>query len=430
MLGTFFQQLYNTVDAIVVGNYVGKEALAAVGGSTGTTISLLVNFVVGLTGGATVVIAQSYGAYDREGIKKGVTSGMFLGISLGAILMVVGILLAPNLLRILKVPSDMFPLAVSYMRIYLLGTVPVMIYNVGAGVLRAVGDSKRPLYFLIVSCVVNIILDVVLVANFNLGVNGAAIATIVSQIASAILVLYVLGNREAPYYYNLKKDFYYQKDTLKRIIIIGLPMGIQSVLYSVSNLFIQAQINSYGTDTIAAFTAFGKIDAIYWMISGAFGSAAVTMIGQCFGAGKIERAKKACTSAIVLDLIFTVAITLICCFAGNYLYNMFTNDQKVIEIGMEILMAVAPYWFTFVLIEILSSAIRACGESFRPMMFTAIGICLLRMLWILFYPSKSVSQTLMCYPISWIITSAMFVVYYIKGNWIKKNDLKSQKNIK
>ena len=421
MLGTFFQQLYNTVDAIVVGNFVGKVALGAVGGSTGTLINLLINFISGLAGGATVVIAQSYGKKDMDGIKKGIESGMFLGISLGFILMIIGIVSARVLLESMDVTSDILPLAVSYMRIYLLGLVPTMIYNVGSGVLRAVGDSKRPLYFLIVSCFVNIAFDILFVCLFKMGVNGAAFATIISQAVSCVLILFALGKENTIYHYRLNK-IEFDPDYLKKIVVIGLPTGIQSVLYSVSNLFINAQVNGYGTDTIAAFTAFGKIDALFWMVSGAYSVAIITIVGQCFGAGKIKRLKKAVNTAIVMYCITSLMIIGVCYFGGNYLYGLFTSDEEVIRIGMDILKFLCPYWVTFCLVEILSSAIRACGESLKPMIITALGICGFRIVWICMYPSTTVIQTLYCYPISWILTSAIFLIYYLKGSWLKLDD--------
>ena len=428
MLGTFFQQLYNTVDAIVVGNFVGKEALGAVGGSTGTLINLLIGFINGLASGATVVIAQSYGAKDDKGVRDGVRSGMFLGIALGAALMVLGIIMTPGLLRILNVPADIFPYSLTYMRIYLFGLVPTMIYNVGSGILRAVGDSKRPLYFLIVSCIINIILDILLVAVFRLGVVGVALATIVSQLASAVLVIHVLGKGEAVYF-DLK-DFGYDKKILGRIIVIGLPMGLQSILYSVSNLFIQSEVNIYGTDTVAAYTAFGKIDAIFWMISTAYGAATVTIVGQCFGAGKIDRAKKACWTAVLMYVISSAIISLSCCLLGNGLYNLFTDDANVIRIGLEMLLFIAPFWTSFVFVEIFSCAIRACGESFKPMLITAICICGLRIIWILFYPSNSVLETMYCYPLSWILTSIVFLIYFLKGGWLKRQLRKGELSLK
>lgn len=420
LLGTFFQQLYNTVDAIVVGNYLGKVALGAVGGSTGTLINLLINFITGLTGGATVVIAQSYGSRDFEGIKKGIKSGMYLGIVLGFILMIVGIISAEYLLSSMDVTSDILPLAVTYMRIYLIGLVPTMIYNVGAGVLRAIGDSKRPLYFLIISCGVNIVLDIALVCFVHMGVEGAAIATVVSQVVSAILVMLVLSHDKNSFYYYELKDFGYDLDLLKKIVVIGLPTGIQSVLYSVSNLFINARVNTFGTDTIAAFTAFGKIDALFWMVSGAYSVALVTMVGQCFGAGKIKRMKKAIWTTILMYCISSALIIFVCYFLGDYLYQMFTSDKDVIAIGMEILRFLCPTWITFCFVEVFSSAIRSCGESIKTMIITALGICGFRILWIIFYPSKSVIETLYCYPLSWVLTSAIFLFYYLKGGWLKR----------
>lgn len=428
MLGTFFQQLYNTVDAIVVGNFVGKEALGAVGGSTGTLINLMIGFIGGLASGAIVVVAQSYGAKDQNGVKDGVRSGMFLGISLGLCLMIVGIILTPALLRMMNVPSEMFSYSISYMRIYLSGLIATMIYNVGSGVLIAVGDSKRPLYFLIVSCIANIILDVLFVAVFNLGIIGVGLATVISQIVAAVLVILTLGNKEAIYHYDLRKDFGFDKDVLLRIIIIGLPMGAQSILYSVSNLFVQARVNVFGTDAIAAYTAFGKIDSIFWMISNAFGSATVTVVGQSFGAGKYKRVKKATWTALLMYCLSSFFISLLCCLTGRFLYNLFTTDLNVIEIGMDILLNIAPFWFIFGFVEILSSAIRACGESFKPMIITALTICGFRICWILFYPSITIIDVLRCYPLTWILTGSLFLIYFLFGKWLDKNIAKKSNN--
>lgn len=419
VIGTFFQQLYNTVDAIVVGNFIGKVALGAVGGSTGTLINLLINFITGLTGGATVVIAQNYGARDFDGIKKGIKSGMYLGIVLGFVLMVIGIATAKILLEWMDVTKDILPLAVSYMRIYLLGLIPTMIYNVGAGVLRAIGDSKRPLYFLIISCAVNIVLDIVLVCFVKMGVEGAAIATIISQLVSAILILLVLKQNDTFYHYELK-DFGYDSKILEKIVVIGLPTGIQSVLYSISNLFINAKINQFGTDAIAAFTAFGKIDAFFWMVSGAYSVALVTIVGQCFGAGKIKRLKKTIWTTIVMYCISSLIIIIPCYFGGNYLYRLFTPDEVVIEIGMEILRFLCPWWITFCMVEVFSSAIRSCGESVKTMIITLLGICVFRIIWMIFYPSKTIIDILWCYPLSWLLTSAIFLIYYFNGHWLSR----------
>lgn len=427
LCGSLFQQLYNTVDAIVVGNFVGKEALAAVGGSTGTVINLLVGFVTGLASGATVVIAQYYGKQEEAGVQKGVYSSMFLAIVLGAILTVVGFILAPWILKILNVPEDILSLSTQYMRIYMIGMIPSLIYNNGAGILRAVGDSKRPLYFLIASCVTNIVLDILFVVVFQWGVAGVAIATTIAQVVSSYLTLHVLSKTTETYSFHLKK-LSFDKDILIRIIEIGFPVGIQSCLYSVANLFIQSSINSYGTDTVAAWAAFGKIDALFWNTSGALGQAVLTFCGQNFGAGQVDRVKKGIHIGILIYIIGAAMISIVCYFGGDLLYHLFTQDATVIQIGLDVLRFTCPFWVTFCFVEILSSSIRACGDSFVPMVITALGIGAFRIGWIMFYPSNTLFDTIICYPISWVMTSILFILYYLQGGWLKKS-LKQREKI-
>ena len=427
LFGSLFQQLYNTVDAIVVGNFVGKEALGAVGGSTGTVINLLVGFVVGLASGATVVIAQYYGNKEEEGVKNGVYSSMFLAIVLGFLLMAVGIWFTPQILDLLNVPDSIMEYSVTYMRIFLTGMIPSLIYNNGSGILRAVGDSKRPLYFLVAACLANIVLDILFVVVFHWGVAGVAIATTLAQVLSCALTLYVLGRSSDIYAFHLSK-LHFDAPTLLRIIEIGLPVGIQSCLYSVANLFIQASVNSYGTDTVAAYTAFGKIDALFWNTSSALGQAVLTFCGQNFGAGKVDRVKKGIYIGCLMYVAGASLISLICYFGGGILYRMFTQDTEVIRIGIELLQFLCPFWGTFVFVEIMSSSIRACGDSLVPMIITALGIGAFRIIWILFYPNATLYTVLLCYPISWIATSVLFLGYYIQGGWLKKS-LKQREKI-
>ncbi len=425
--GTIFQQLYNTVDAIVVGNFVGKEALGAVGGSTGTLTNLLVGFLVGLSSGATVVIAQFYGNRETERVPVTVSTSMVMSIVFGFILTVLGYMFAPQLLRLLNVPDDIFSYSVTYLRIFFIGLIPTLIYNTGSGVLRAVGDSKRPLYFLIAACITNIILDLVFVAVMNMGVAGAAIATVIAQVVSCVLTLFVLYRTEDCYRFNLK-HIEFDKQILFQIIQFGLPTGIQSALYSVANLFIQASVNGYGTDTVAAYTAFGKIDATFWNASGAFGTSVLTFAGQNFGAGNIKRVKKGFHESILLYLIMSLSITGICYLFGPTLFRLFTPDEEVIKIGLSILYFICPFWSTFVFVEIFSSGIRACGDSLIPMVMTAIGIGAFRIAWIVLYPDQTIFEVLFCYPVSWILTSLLFVIYYIQGGWLKRS-LKHRENM-
>lgn len=419
LFGTFFQQLYNTVDAIIVGNYVGKIALGAVGGTTGTLLNLIVGFITGVASGATVVVAQYYGKREGKSVKQAVKTGMFLAIVLGVIMTILGIATAKPLLNITNVPNSMYKYSFDYMCIYYAGLVPSMIYNMGAGVLRAIGDSKRPLYFLIVGCFTNIVLDYLFVKVFGMEVVGAALATIISQIVSCILTLISLARAEDCYSYRLKETSY-DKVLLMMIITIGLPSGLQSVMYTISNVFIQSTVNAFGEDTIAAWTAFGKIDSIYWMFTGAVGTACMTVAGQNFGANNLKRVRKTVSDGIIIHYIGTALISASCFFFGNYLLRMFTSDTEVIRIGYEMLRFLAPAWLTFCLVEIFSSCIRACGDSLVPMLITAVCICLFRVIYLIFCSKESITIVLRCYPYSWIIASVVFLIYYLSNIWLKR----------
>jgi putative MATE family efflux protein len=413
LLGTFFQQLYNTTDAIVVGRFIGKEALSAVGGTTGTLINLLVGFFIGLSAGATVIISQYYGAKKYKDLNVAVHTSIALAIVGGIIFMVIGILAVPIALNAMGTPLDVIDYSLIYIRIYFLGMIPNLVYNIGSGILRAVGDSKRPLYFLIVSCFVNIFLDMLLVAVFKLGIYGVAIATILSQCISAVLVLFVLAKTSESYriqLHNIKLN----KEKLNQIFKIGLPAGFQSTMYNVANIIIQASINSFGTNAVAAWTAYSKIDGLFWMMMGAFGVSITTFVGQNYGAGKIERVKKGVMQCLGMCMFSAIILSMILYFTSQYLYLLFTTDAEVIESGMEVLKFLVPTYFTFVAIEILSGALRGMGNSLIPMLITGFGICGLRIIWILYeVPLRPDIKTVaFSYPLSWVVTSTLFIFYY------------------
>ena len=428
LFGTLFQQLYNTIDAIIVGNIVGKEALAAVGGSTGTIVNLIVGFLVGLTSGATVAVAQYYGSQDRERVHAAVSTGMTLALILGISITIIGYIVTPSLLQLVNVPIDILDLSITYLRIYFLGMIPTMIYNTGASILRATGDSKRPLYFLIVSCFVNIVLDIVFVAFFKWGIAGAAIATIVAQVVSCIFMLLAFYHTDDFFHLTLK-DLHIDWAMLKQILAIGFPLGLQSSLYSFANLFVQASINGYGTDVVAAYTAFGKIDALWWNASGAMGTAILTFSGQNFGAGNIDRVKKGVRVGVLEEMILAISISLLCYFGSPILYRLFTSDPNVIQIGIGIMHFISPFWIAFFAIEVYANAMRGCGESFFPTLMLALGIGVYRIVWILFFPSKNIYEILVCYPISWILTSLLFIIYYYRGTWLKRSLARKEKNL-
>ncbi|MBO5337432.1 MAG: MATE family efflux transporter [Lachnospiraceae bacterium] len=414
LFGTFFQQLYNAADAMIVGQFVGKEALSAVGGGTGTIINLLVGFFVGISSGATVIISQYYGAKREEMVGYAVHTAIAFCLAAGVLLMIGGIVAAPMILRAMDTPADVLDLSVLYIRIYFAGVIGNLIYNIGAGILRAVGDSKRPLYFLIASCLTNIVLDVVFVVFWNMGVAGAALATILSQALSAVLVIMVLIRTKDMHHLDIRK-IGIDKRMFGRIIRIGLPAGLSSIMYSSSNVLIQSSVNSLGTDTVAAWTAYSKIDSIFWMIISAFGISITTFVGQNYGAGKMERVRKGIRVCMGMSLATTIVISLLLYFVGVHFYSLFTKDAAVIEIGIYILQYLVPVYFTYVAIEIFSGSLRGVGDCWMPTVISFVGICVIRVLWNLFaVPMKREMVTIMfSYPLTWVITSILYIVYYL-----------------
>lgn len=417
LLGTFFQQLYNTVDAIVVGNILGKEALAAVGGGTGFAVSLLIGFFTGLSSGATVVISQYYGAKDEDRVHKAIHNAFALSLAGGVLISVAGYITAEPLLKAISTPQDIMPLALRYMHIYFAGGLATVMYNMGAGIFRAFGDSKRPLYFLIAGCVLNIVLDIVFVGPLHMGVAGAAYATVLSQVLSLVLVIVFL-RRRTDCCHLVYKDIRFERQMLGKTIYIGLPAGLQAVLYTISNLMIQASINGFGTNAAAAWAAYGKLDSLFWMIISAFGIAITTFVGQNYGAGQIERSKKGVRECLLLSLGATLVIEAIYISLSRYGFMLFASDADVIDAGVGILNCIAPFYFTYILIEILSGAIRGTGKALMPTIFTVFGICVLRVLWLRIVPPiyGTLNSVMACYPATWIVTSLAFLVYYLFGN--------------
>ena len=422
LFGTFFQQLYNTTDAIVVGNFVGKQALAAVGGPASTLINLLVGFFTGLSSGATVVISQFYGAKHKDDVRKAVHTSIALSIAGGAVIMVLGIAFAGVALRAMNTPEDIMGMSLTYMRIYFLGVIPSLIYNMGSGILRAVGDSKRPLYFLIASTLTNIVLDLFFVLVLRMGVAGVAIATSLSQVASAAMVMYALMKTDDMYRLYLR-EIRFSPSILSAIIRIGLPAGLQSTMYSVSNLIIQASINSFGTDTIAAWTAYSKVDGMFWMIMSAYGVSITTFAGQNFGAGKYDRIRKSVRICMGMSAFTSVLLSVIVMAGGRIFLGLFTGDPGVVDIGMSIIHVIAPTYITYICIEILGGTARGCGDSIIPMLLTCFGVCVLRVVWILVIVPlhRDLATVAFSYPLTWAVTSVMFIIYYLRGNWLKRN---------
>lgn len=412
LVGTFFQQLYNTVDAVVVGRFAGKEALSSVGGSSSQIINLVVGFFTGLSAGATVIISQYFGARNREKLQKALHTAYAFAIFFGLAVGVVCIALTTPLLRMMNTPQELMKDSALYLCIYFAGLIFVLIYNMGSAILRAIGDSRRPLYYLIICCIINIVLDLALVLVLKLGVMGVAVATLFSQAVSAVLVTRALQYHTDGLKLELRK-IRFEKDILGMMLRIGLPTGIQSSMYSISNVIVQTALNGFGVDTMAAWSAFGKIDSIVWMINGAFGIAATTFVGQNFGAGKWDRVRKGTRACLLMTLGSLMGLSVLLLTVGGYLFGIFTSDAGVVAIGMRMLRIMGPTYWLFSFIEIYSGSLRAQGSVLVTTILTITGVCLLRIVWIMWIvPGGTLEQIVACYPITWVVTAAAMILYY------------------
>ncbi len=416
MLGSLFQQLYNTVDAIVVGQFVGTDALAAVGGSAANILNLLIGFFTGVSSGATVIISQYFGANDRNGVSRALHTAMLFAIVGGAVITVLGLVGTEFMLRLMDTPEDTLAASALYLRIMFLGMVPNMIYNVGSAILRAMGDSKRPLYFLVVACLANVALDLVFVLVFKMGIAGVAVASILAQAISAVMVIMSLSSANMEYRFYFKQ-MRFEKDILSRTIRIGLPAGFQATMYSLSNMLIQASVNRFGTDTVASWVVLGKVDGITWMILGALGIASMTFVGQNYGAGRLDRIQKSLKFSLLIGVAITGGFGALLLLFGWPLFGLFTSDSKVLGMSMQLLWYFAPFYWMFVPIEIISGALRGMGDTLIPTIITASGICVFRVIWIytLVPVYNSMFAVSLSYPISWVLTSIAFVIYYMKA---------------
>jgi putative MATE family efflux protein len=423
LAGTFFQLLYNTVDAIVVGQFCGKEALSAVGGATATLINVFVGFFVGITSGVTVVVAQYYGAGRSSEVKKAVHTAMGIALAGGLLLTVFVLLLAGVMLRAMNTPADTLQQSVVYLRIYAFGMIGNMLYNMCASILRAAGDSRRPFNFLVVGTLTNIVLDLFMVCVLHWGVAGAAFATILSQYISAVLSVIHLMHSKESYHLELH-EIRIEKDYLAKILRIGIPAALQSLMYSFSNVLIQTAVNGFGTDTVAAWTVWGKVDGIFWMIINSLGIATTTFIGQNYGAGKYGRVRKCMRQALFIALLFTLGMSAFFLTFKMPLLHLFTGDPDVIRIGKQMCEFMVPCFITYICIEILSGTLRGMGDAFMPTIITVAGVCVLRMVWLFTaLPKVHTMKTVMySYPFSWIVSSVCFVIYY--EYYVKKHGIR------
>ncbi len=422
MLGTFFQVMYNTIDAVVVGRYVGKVALAAVGGPTGTLINLIVGFFMGMSTGCTVVIAQAWGAGDAERTSRAVHTTMALALCGGAAIGILGLFGARRALLWMSTPSEVLPHAESYLKIFFAGSVTTLVYNMGAGALRARGDSKRPFYLLVAGTLTNLALDMLFVVTFGWGVAGVACATVLSQGVSAVGVWICLARDKEAFRLEARK-VRFDPLQLGTILSIGLPAGVQGSMYSIANVVIQAAVNSLGVNVVAAWTIDSKIEALYWQSMAAFGMSLSTFSGQNFGARRYDRVKRSIYVCTFLAFLFTALYVTLALSLRRFWFSLFTDDAAVIETGILVMFTVLPWYFAYIPIETLGGGIRGTGDSARPTAIMALGICATRLLWVwLVLPRwRSVATLARSYPVSWVLTATAFIVYYFTSGWLERS---------
>ena len=419
ILGNLLQQMYNAVDSIIVGNYVGSNALAAVGAGA-SLIYLLIAFSLGASVGAGVIVSQYLGAKDKEGVHKAVHTALTISIILGLLLTISGILFSRKLLVMMNTPAEILDDAACYLRIYSYGLIFNVVYNMAAGILNAAGNSRRSLIYLAAAAVTNIFMDLLLIAGLKIGVAGAAIATNFSQAISCILALWFLFRVPADYRISLK-SLRIHKAMALRIIQIGLPTGIQNMVISFSNILIQASINQYGATAVAGFSAYLKIDGFNILPVLSFSMAITTFIGQNYGAGKYDRMKKGMWVTLLMGIVYTVLTGILLLTFSGQIMRLFSEDVGVITYGQTAMRYFCPFYWILAILHSLAGTVRGTGKSIPPMVVLLVSLCLFRIVWIqLVLPYyTSIEGIFILYPVSWLVGAVLMILYTWKGKWIK-----------
>ena len=420
--GTCIQQLYNAVDGLIVGRFVGTVALASVGGSSAQIINLLIGFFVSTTTGAAVVIAQIYGAGRREDIHAASGNAIAIFALLGVVLMVFGLAASPAMLRLLKTPQDTLAGSALYLRIYFTGVPFILVLNMESNILRSIGDSFSPFLFMVVGCVTNIILDAVFVLLFHWGIAGVAIATVAAQVVNMALLTWRLMHADDACRLNLR-ELKIRGVYLTNMFRLGLPSGMQSAMYSISNMIVQIGVNSLGTIVVASWAMTAKTDGIFWAVSNALGTAITSFIGQNLGAGRHDRLKTCVKQGMIMALGISVGISALIMLAAKPLLGILTTDPDVIRTTYEMMTYFVPFYFTWAVIEVLSAVLRGAGDAERPVLIIGVGICLLRIVWVftIFAWIHTLPVLCWCYAVSWVTTGLILIIYYRRGTWMDRS---------
>ena len=420
ILGNLFQQLYNTVDSIIVGNYIGSNALAAVG-SGGSFINLLIGFCVGASAGAGVVISQAYGAQDTERVHKAVHTTIAIAIVSGIVVTIAGIVLAPVIHNIMGTPAEVYDDAVAYLRVYFGGMLFSVVYNLAAGILNAVGNSKRSLIYLMIAAVSNIVLDLFFVVVLKMGIVGVALATDISQFLSCVFIIGYLIKTNEVYKLHIRKIRFYDR-LASNIIKIGLPTGIQNIVIAISNVIIQSGINSFGTVVMAGFTSYVKIDGFNFLPLMSFSMAATTFTGQNIGARKLDRVKKGMKVSLAMGMGYAVCTGILLYALAPQAMGIFTQDPEVVECGVYLMKFFCPFYWILAFIHVMAGTIRGTGKTLPPMIIILCSLCLFRIVWIATVVPiiGELYGLIMVYPLSFVVGAILTILYTKFGKWMPK----------
>lgn len=420
IIGNLLQQTYNTIDSMIVGNFVGSSALAAVGSST-ALINLLISFAQGIAVGSGIIVAQSLGSNARKDVRVSIHTSMALALVLGLVISIMGYVFAPWLLEKMQTPSEVMPESIEYLRVFSLGLIFNVIYNMEAGILNAVGNSKRSLLYLSIASFTNVVLDFIFIKYLGMGVRGAAIATNISQFISALLALLFLLRVPEIYKVSLKK-IKIHKDMAIRIIKVGIPTAIQGTVISLSNVIMQSSVNVFGAMPMAGFGAFIKIDGFNILPVLSLSLAITTFAGQNYGAGKIDRVKKGMWTTLFMTIIYTI-------ISGTMLYNfapkviaLFTKEPDVIAAGVLATKFFCPFYFLLAIMHSLAGTVRGTGRTVPPMLIMILSLCVFRILAAKFVIPhyNTIENVYLLYPISWTIGAILMIGYTIKADWTKE----------
>ena len=419
-IGLLFQQLYNTVDTLVVGQFVGQQAQAAVG-STGPIINTVVGFCAGLATGASVVISQRYGAHDEEGLSKAVHTTVALTFLVSVVATVLGLLIIEPMLRFMQTPEDVMPESSCYLSIYFAGISGILFYNLGSGILRAVGDSRRPLLFLILSALLNTALDLLFVLAFGMGVDGVAYATILSQILSALLILFTLTRERGTYGIRWRK-LCVDRKSLSMILKIGLPSSIQAAVTSFSNVFVQSYINQFGSACMAGYGVYGKIDAFALIPVQSISMASTTFVGQNWGAKKIVRAREGVRRAVLMSLAATAVLGLLVFLLARPLMGFFSPEAEVIGYGIRFIRIVTPFYIAICFNQIYAGALRGVGDATMPTVIMLASFVAFRQIYLAVTRALGAGfiAVALAYPVGWILCSTLLIIRYSRSALVRQ----------